>query len=164
MENSTSSNSSMYYVLGAVVLVAVIGAGYLLRPKTPATGGAQPTAMAPAAPTPTPGPITRLACDSQYYNPVIGFPKYYLSVKGGDITGPTGVNCTMTISQGNQVVNTQKLSSPLTAAPERGGSVFTCTTEGLELKPTTPTKVEVALVDDQGVKATCSAVFSLPRP
>jgi len=163
MENSTSSNSSMYYVLGAVVLVAVIGAGYLLRPKTPATGGT-PTAMAPAAPTPTPGPITRLSCDSQYYNPVIGFPKYYLSVKGGDVTGPTGVNCTMTISQGNQVINTLKLSSPLTAAPERGGSVFTCTTEGLDIKPTTPTKVDVALIDDQGAKATCSAVFSLPRP
>lgn len=153
----------MYYVLGAVVLVAVIGAGYLLRPKAPEGTGTQPTAMAPA-PTPTPGPITRLGCDSQYYNPVIGFPKYYLSVKGGDVTGPTKVDCTMTISQANKVINTENLSSPLTAAPERGGSVFTCTSQGLDIQPTTPTKVEVALVDDQGAKATCSASFSLPRP
>lgn len=154
----------MYYVLGAIVLVAVIGAGYLLRPKTAAPSGeGQPTSMAPVA-TPTPGPITRLACDSQYYNPVIGFPKYYVSVKGGDVTGPTKVDCAMTISQENRVVNTESLSSPLTAAPERGGSVFTCTTQGLELKPTIPTKVDVVLKDDQGAKATCSAVFSLPKP
>ena len=123
----------------------------------------QQTAMTPA-PTPTPGPITRLACDAQYYNPVIGFPKYYLSVKGGDITGPTKVNCTMTISQSNKVVNSVALSSPLTSAPERGGAVFTCTSDGLDLQPTVPTKVDVALVDDQGAKSTCSATFSLPRP
>ena len=161
MENSTNNNS-MYYVLGAIVLVAVIGAGYLLRPKTPAPAAA-PEAVAPVA-TPTPGPISRLSCDTQYYNPVIGFPKYYLSVRGGDVTGPTTVNCTMTMTQENRVVATEKLSSPLTAAPERGGAVFTCTTQGLALTPTVPTKVDVTLTDDQGAKASCSALFALPKP
>ena len=163
MENSTNNSNSMYYVLGAIVLVAVIGAGYLLRPKTDTTPVVSPQVMAPVA-TPTPGPISRLSCDTQYYNPVIGFPKYYLSVKGGDISGPTTVNCTMTVSQENKVVTVEKLSSPLTSAPERNGAVFTCTTQGLALAPTIPTKVDVALVDDQGAKATCSALFAMPKP
>jgi hypothetical protein len=161
MENQTSTNSSLYYVLGAVVLVAVIGAGYLLRPKAPGTQ----QAAQQAAPTvaPTPGPITRLACDTQYYNPVLGFPRYYLSVEGGDPSGPTGVDCTFTIYQENKVFATEKVTSTLTAKPERNGSVFKCTTQGLELKPTIPTRVDVALRDDQGAKATCSAIFSLPK-
>ena len=162
MDNSTSSSSSMYYVLGAIVLVAVIGAGYMLRPKTSDTTTPAPVAMAPA-PTPTPGPITRLACDTQYYNPVLGFPKYYLSEQGGDVTGATKVDCAMTMSQENKVVATQTVTSPLTANPARGGSEFKCTTPGIELKPTVPTKVDVVLTDDQGAKATCSASFSLPK-
>jgi hypothetical protein len=160
MENSTTANNTMYYVLGAIVLVAVIGAGYMLRPKSAGTSKT-PTAMAPQA-TPTPGPINRLACDTQYYNPVIGFSKYYLSVKGGDVAGATTVECTTTVSQDNKVVATDKSSSPLTANPSRGGSEFTCSTQALELKPTVPTKVDIALRDDQGARATCSAVFALP--
>lgn len=162
MDNSTN-NSSMYYVLGAIVLVAVIGAGYMLRPKTAAPTTPEPVAMAPKA-TPTPlGPITRLQCDTQYYNPVIGFAKYYLSVDGSDVSGPTTVDCTMTVSQENKVVATDKSSSPLEAKPERNGSVFRCSSAALELKPMIPTKVDVTLKDDQGAKATCSAVFALPR-
>jgi hypothetical protein len=163
MENQ-SNNNTMYYVLGAIVLVAVIAAGYLLRPKTTTQESpvVQQQAAAPIA-TPTLGPITRLACDYQFYNPVIGFPKYYLSVQGGDVTGATSVECTMTMSQANQVVATETVTSPLTAAPERNGSLFKCTTQGLELKPSVPTKVDVVLKDDQGAKATCSAVFSLPK-
>jgi hypothetical protein len=160
MENQTNNNT-MYYVLGAIVLVAVIAAGYLLRPKTPTNPTAQQIATPVASPTL--GPITRLGCDYQYYNPVVGFPKYYLSAEGADVTGATSVECTMTFTQANQVVGTQTVSSPLTAKPERSGSVFKCTTPGVELKPSVPTKVDVALKDDQGAKATCSAIFSLPR-
>jgi hypothetical protein len=162
MENSTSSNSSLYYVLGAIVLVAVIGAGYLLRPKpanVPAAGGKQVF----SGPTPTPGPITRLACETQYYNPVLGFPKYYISVEGIDPSGPESVDCTMTVTQENRIVTTEKVTTNLVAKPERNGNVFKCTTQGLELKPTIPTKVDVALRDDQGAKASCSAIFSLPK-
>ena len=161
MENSTSNNSSLYYVLGAVILVAVIGAGYLLRPKAPGTAGGQ--VVGTPAPTPTPGPITRLACDRQYYNPVLGFPKYYFSVEGADLTGPTSVTCTMTVNQENKVLTTEIVTSPLTGAPERGGNTFKCTTQGMDAKPTLPTRVDVELKDDQGAKATCSAVFSLPK-
>jgi hypothetical protein len=161
MENQTNNNT-MYYVLGAIVLVAVIAAGYLLRPKTSTPAPAAQTA-APVA-TPTLGPISRLACDYQYYNPVIGFPKYYISVEGSDVTGPTSVECTMTMYQNNQIVATQTVSSPLTAKPERSGGVFKCSTQGVDLKPAIPTKVDVALKDDQGAKATCSASFSLPKP
>jgi len=161
MENQ-SNNNTMYYVLGAIVLVAVIAAGYLLRPKPTENPAAQQATTAPVA-TPTLGPITRLGCDYQYYNPVVGFSKYYLSAEGSDVTGAASVECTMTFTQANQVVGTQTVSSPLTAKPERSGSVFKCTTPGVELKPLIPTKVEVALKDDQGAKATCSAMFTLPR-
>jgi len=152
----------MYYVLGAIVLIAVIGAGYFLRPKTTAPASQQATAPI-ATPTP-PGPISRLACDTQYYNPILGFPKYFLSVEGGDVSGPSSVECTMTISQENKVVATDTKTIPLTSKPERNGNVFKCSTDALELKPAIPTKVDVSLKDDQGAKATCSAVFSLPKP
>ena len=163
MENQPNNNT-MYYVLGAIVLVAVIAAGYLLRPKTSTQSPtAQQTTTAPPVATPTLGPITRLACDYQYYNPVVGFPKYYLSAEGGDVTGAKQVECTLTVTQNNQIVATQTVSSPLTEKPERSGSVFKCTTPGIELKQSTPTKVDVQLTDDQGAKATCSATFSLPK-
>jgi len=143
-------------------LVAVIAAGYLLRPKTSTENPTAQQVTAPVA-TPTLGPITRLGCDSQYYNPVVGFPKYYFSASGGDVTGAASVECTLTVSQAGQVVGTQTVSSPLTAAPERNGSTFKCTTPGIEAKPSIPTIVDVVLKDDQGAKATCSAKFSLPR-
>ena len=162
MENSTTTNNSMYYVLGAIVLVAVIGAGYMLKPKT-ATPEGQQAQPAAGRVVPTPGPISRLMCDTQYYNPVIGFNRYYLSVDGGDVTGATNVECTFTVNQENRVVSTEKVNSSLSAKPERGGSTFKCTTPGIELKPTIPTRVDVSLRDDQGAKATCSAVFALPK-
>jgi len=152
----------MYYVLGAIVLVAVIAAGYLLRPKTTTETPAAQQAAVPMA-TPTLGPITRLGCDYQYYNPVVGFPKYYISAQGADVTGATSVECAFTFTQAGQVVGTQTISSPLSAEPVRSGSVFKCTTPGVELKPLIPTKVDVALKDDQGAKATCSAMFTLPK-
>ena len=162
MENSTSSNSSLYYILGAIVLVAVIGAGYLLRPKTASPGGQAQVGATPTI-TPTPGPITRLACENQYYNPVLGFPKYYFSVEGADLTGPTSVDCTFTVTQENKIADSEKSTVTFTAKPERNGNVFKCTTAGVEVKPTIPTKVDVALHDDQGAKATCSAIFALPK-
>lgn len=169
MEESAKNNSTMYYVLGAVVLVAVIGAGYMLRPKT-ATPVEQPqqqvvdVPVVAATPTPTPGPITKLVCDGQYYNPVIGFPKYFLSVDGGDLPTATSVECTLTVSQENKVVASEKVSSTLSPNAERGGGVFRCSLPSLDLKPSIPTKFDVTLKDDLGAKASCSAVFGLPKP
>jgi hypothetical protein len=162
MENPTSSNSSLYYILGAIVLVAVIGAGYLLRPKSASPGGQAQQTVTPTV-SPTPGPITRLACENQYYNPVLGFPKYYFSVEGADLTGPSSVDCTMTVWQENKIVSTEKSTVYLLAKPERNGNVFKCSSTGIEVKPAIPTKVEVSLRDDQGAKATCSAIFALPK-
>jgi hypothetical protein len=161
MENQPSTNSSLYYVLGAIVLVAVIVAGYLLRPK-PATTGEQ-AAGVPATITPMSGPITELACENQYYNPVLGFPKYYFSVEGADPVGASSVDCTFTFTQENKVVAVEKVTGPLLAKPERNGNVFKCITPGLDLKPSIPTKVDVVLRDDEGAKATCSAMFTLPK-
>ncbi len=162
MENQ---NNTLYYIIGAVVLVAVIGAGYLLRPKPAQPAKEQMGAAVSTGPTPTLGPITKLGCDYQYYNPVIGFTKYYLSVEGSDVPGATKVDCTFTVSQENKVVATETVTSTdLTAKAERNGNVFKCTTQGIDLKPNVPTTVDVALVDDKDAKASCSAVFLMPRP
>jgi hypothetical protein len=162
-ESVESQNMNQYYVLGAVVLVAVVIAGYLLRSK-PSSSTASPIADVVPTATPTPGPITGLACDLQYYNPVVGLPKYYLSVEGGDVSKATKVDCTFTSSVDGKVVNTTRASSSLTAKPERGGNTFRCTTEGVELKADVPTVVDVTLKDDLKSTATCSATFLFPAP
>ena len=155
-----------YYVLGIVVLIAVVVAGYMLRPKTDTSMTAQPTqqAMQPAAPTPTPGQITKLACDVQYYNSKIGFPEYYLSVEGGDVSNATSVDCTFTASVKGKQEATVAVVSPLTASPQRGGSTFRCTTKATALQPGVASVVDVALKDDLGATATCSGAFTFPRP
>lgn len=165
-ETMENQNNTLYYIIGAVVLVAVIGAGYLLRPK-PATTAAQQAGGTVTATTPTPntGPITKLVCDTQYYNPVIAFPRYYFSAEGGDVAGATKVNCKFTLTQENKIVATESTStSELTAKTDRGGNVFKCTTSSLELKPNVPTKVDVVMTDDKNAEATCSSVFLLPKP
>lgn len=155
----------MSYVLGGVLVVAVVAGGFLLKPKAPvAPAGQQPEAMVPQT-TPTPGMITKLSCDSQYYNPVIGFEKYFLSVEGGDVGDATEVDCTMRVTQEGKVVATEKITSKLTANEARGGSVFKCSTnEALALKHSIPTKVDVTLADDKGANASCTAMFALPKP
>lgn len=163
-EQSQPLGAKQYYILGFIVLVAIVIAGYLLRGKstTPAT---TPTpAPQVVIPTPTPGPITGLACDAQYYNPVLGFPKYYLSVEGGDLSTATKVDCTITVSVDNKLVATQNVSSPLTNMPQRGGSTFRCTTPAIELTPNTPTVVDVVLKDDLKASSTCSSIFLFPAP
>ncbi len=160
----SSNNTVMSYVLGGVLVVAVVAGGFFLKPKSPApAGGQQPEAMAPQA-TPTPGMITKLACDTQYYNPVIGFEKYFLSVEGGDTGAADEVTCTTKITQEGKVVATEKNTSKLMANEARGGSTFKCSTDALALKHTIPTKVDVTLADDKGASASCTAMFALPKP
>ncbi|KKU82036.1 MAG: hypothetical protein UY10_C0043G0012 [Microgenomates group bacterium GW2011_GWA2_47_8] len=157
------SNNMVSYVLGGVLVIAVVTGGYFLRPKAPAGPAGEQSAMTPVA-TPTPGMITKLSCGTQYYNPVIGFTKYYLSVEGGGTEGASEVTCTTTVTQENEVVATEKVSVPLTANAARGGLVFTCSTPALELKPTIPTKVDIKLQDDNDATASCSTLFALPAP
>lgn len=162
-EQAQPMGTKQYYVLGLIVLIAVIVAGYLLRSKSTSTPAPTPTAQV-LAPTPTPGPITGLACDMQYYNPVLGFAKYYLSAEGGDLSSATKVDCIFTISVDNKVVATHSVSSPLTDKPQRGGSTFRCTTPSIQLTPNIPTVVDVVLKDDLKASSTCSSTFILPAP
>lgn len=162
-EQPQSMGTKQYYILGFIVLIAIVIAGYLLRSKSTPAPTPTPTVQV-VAPTPTPGPITGLACDMQYYNPVIGFPKYYLSVEGGDLSSAKKVDCTFTVSVNNKVVATEAASSPLTDKPQRGGSTFRCTTPAIDLTPNTPTVVDVVLKDDLKESSTCSSTFLLPAP
>lgn len=171
MEKETeqpTSNNTMSYVLGAVLVVAVVAGGYMLRPKTPAEPTPQTADITvvttPMAPTPTPGPITGLACDYQYYNPVIGFERYFLSVEGGDTSEASEVDCNFTVMQDEEVITTATVKSKLATNAQRGGKTFKCTTGELAIKPTVPTTVNIALTDDKNETATCSAVFALPAP
>jgi hypothetical protein len=163
-EQSQSMGTKQYYVLGFIVLIAIVVAGYLLRGKStnPATSPA-PVAVV-AAPTPTPGPITGLGCDMQYYNPVIGFPKYYLTVEGGDLSTAKKVDCTFTVTVDKKVVATETASSPLTDKPQRGGGTFRCTTPAVDITPKTPAIVDVVLKDDLKASSTCSSTFLFPAP
>ena len=163
-EEQVPQDMKQYYVLGIVVLIAVVVAGYLLRPKSgsPLTTPADQNAAVVA--TPTPGPITKLGCDLQYYNPRIGFPEYYLSVEGGDLSSATNVDCVFTASQSGKIVATEKATSPLTDKPQRGGSTFRCTTNAVKLTPRVVSVVNVELKDDKGATASCSAPFVFVAP
>lgn len=166
MANEEPEHDSMkqYYVLGIIVLIAVVVAGYLLRPKTETPAPATPTETVQAAPTPTPGPITKLACENEWYNPKIGFPEYYLSVGGADLSKAKQVDCTFDVTVAGKSVATEEASSPLTSAPDRGGSTFRCTTKAAKLTPRVATIVNISLKDDTGATATCSAPFVFPAP
>lgn len=158
---SPDESATLYYIIGAVLLVVLVVAGYfVLKPK----GESMLPALAPVVPTPTPGPITALACESQYYNPVIGFPQYYLSVEGVDLPAAKTADCTFTISEVGAVVATASAKSPMTPIPQRNGNTFRCTTGKLTLTPETSTKVDVAVKDDLGVTTTCAQTFLLPKP
>lgn len=161
----TKENTQMYYVIGAVVLVAVLVAGYLLRPKKAPeqTAGTQTQQIVAPPPTPTPGPITGLACENQYYNQVVGVPsQYFLSVEGVDLATATKETCEFTVTVNKNVVATVSKESTLTANAGRGGSTFRCTTDKLTLEKNVPTKVDVVLKNDQNQSVTCTRTFLLP--
>ncbi len=163
-ENSTNGGGNqIYYILGAVILVAIIAAGYFLRPQN-VTSPSAPTIAIPVIPTPTPGLITALACEKQYYNPVIGFAKYYVSAQGVDLANASKVDCDITVSIAGKVVATESASSPLTSSPERNGATFRCTTKGMALTPTVVSKVDFAIKDDLGKTASCTSTFTFPAP
>lgn len=152
--------SMMTYVVGAVLVVAVIAGAWYFRSKKESSVMTEPTGQQAVVATPTPGPITKLGCDQQYYNPRNGFPDYYLSVEGGDVTEATDVNCTFTARVDGKVVATSTAKSPLTASPARGGSTFRCTTKPVELAANVPTIVDVLVTDNLNASSSCSATFT----
>ncbi len=165
---STQSSPHIYYIIGAVVLVAVIAVGYFLRPQqalSPSSGSTPTTAGAgeEATPTPTKEPITELGCETQYYNPVVGIPgKYYLSVEGVDVMAASSVTCTITAEVDDVVAATETIEATLVSVPERNGKTFKCTTQGLNLTPQVPTKVTAEIKNDLGETAACFRFFNLP--
>lgn len=165
-DEEEGNDASIYYVLGGVVLVAAIAGYFLLKPKTPApaapqTAQEQQVAQAPQ-PTPTVGPITKFGCERQYYNPVVGLPRYYVSVEGTDLAQSGNVTCEFSLSVKDKVVQTAKTEAALTPSAERGGSTFRCTTNGLELAKGIATKVDVKLTNDRSQSANCSQQFIFP--
>lgn len=160
------SNAHIYYIIGAVVLVAVIAVGYFLRPQqaiTPVTTTPETAGVTTQAEPVKSEPITGLDCEQQYYNPVVGVPgNYYLSVEGVAESSATSVNCSFVAEVDEEQVGAQQISTTLIPAPERGGKTFKCTTQGMELTPTVPTKVSVELTDDLGNTSACFRFFNLP--
>jgi len=153
-------SQTLYYVVGAVIVIAIAAGAYLLRPKAaPEAPATQNPVTQPVVST---GPITQLACTNQYYNPVVGFPKFYLSTDGVDIGPAKKVDCTFTVSVAGKTVATASATSDITDVPERGGGTFKCTTKALELEKKIPTKVDVEIKDDQGATVGCNRSFSFP--
>jgi len=157
------SPSMMTYVIGAVLVLVVIAGAWYFRSKTP-TNVTEPTGSEATLVKPTLGPISGLACDQQYFNPKIGFPQYYLSVEGGNVSEAETVTCEFTAYVDEEEVASATAESPLTPQPERGGSTFRCTTEGIDLEPGVETIVDIALEDDLGETSTCTATFTFPTP
>lgn len=158
-----ASGSLTYYLLGGVVLALIAGGVYFLRPKSPPPPAGSEV-MAPIQATPVPGPITGLACDRQWYNPVIGFTKYILGVEGGDLLTTKKVVCSFSVSVAGKVMATTSAESALTSVVERGGGTFRCDSPALELEPNVPTVVDVMLKNDTNQTASCTQTFLLPQP
>jgi len=168
MENkekeSVESPSMMTYAIGAVLVLVVVAGAWYFRSQNaqPITEPTAETQEETPGLSPTPGPITELACDSQYFNPKIGFNEYYLSVEGGDINEATKVDCAFSVSVEDEEIASATAESPLTAAPQRGGKTFRCTTDAVELTPNVKSTVTVTLTDDLDASAECFAEFTFP--
>lgn len=158
------SPSMMTYVIGAVLVLAVVGGVlYFRSAKGSSTALVEPTAPTAPVATPTPGPITGLICDKIYYNQKIGFSQYYLSVEGGDLSTAKTVSCDFTAKVKGAEVAKASAESPLSDAPQRNGATFRCTTKAVDVTPKVPTVVDVALKDDLGKTSTCTATFTFPQ-
>jgi len=174
MDNSTDQpkptkkdNTILFYVLGGVIVTAVIIAGFLLyRPQQAADNNAPVLGQqAPAQPTAVPQtkPISTLSCSQQFYNTVNGVAEtYYLSTEGEAPAGVSSVTCTVTATVDNQVVASEVVTPTLNAATERGGSTFRCTTSGLKMKPGIPTKMTTDVRDNNNNMVSCNRTFLLP--
>lgn len=164
-ESTAQENGSMtYYIVGAVVLVLIAAGAYVLRPK--ATTNPAPVAtqeQVPAVATPTPGPITGLACERQWYNQKIGFNEYYIGVDGSDLMTTKKVTCSFSLSVAGKVVATTSAESTLTDVASRGGGTFMCNSPAVALEPNVATVVDVMLKNDTNKTASCTQTFVFPQ-
>lgn len=160
-ENKESSDTSLYYIIGAIALVVVIVAGYLLRPKSATTANPEQSVALPT-PTPSTGPITQFTCEDKYYNPVVGLPGVYLSAAGVDVKPATKVDCTFTATVDGKVVATESAVSDVKLDEARGGGTWRCTTKAIDLTKNVLTTVDIKVTDDQNASTTCSSDFIFP--
>jgi hypothetical protein len=150
----TEGDSSIVYIIGAVIIVAVIVAGVLLwpKPKTQEAGTTTPVVEQKKT-------ITKLGCDTQWFNPKIGFPEYYLSAEGSALSTSKTVDCTFTITSNldGKVIATEKIPAIMTEAAERGGQTFKCTTKAIALLKGTAVTMKTTVMDDLEATAACKA-------
>jgi hypothetical protein len=162
-EVNESNDSSIYYILGGVVLVAAVAGFFLLKPKEKnIEPSPSPVVQGPVV-SPTPAPITKLACEKQYYNPMTGLGKYYVSMEGVDTLTSGDVTCEFTFTVKDKVVATSTAVGKLEENSTRGGAVFRCqTVPAVELARGIPTKVTVKVENPKKEKAECSQNFIFP--
>lgn len=153
-ELSEQGDTSTVYVIGAIIVVAVIIAGILLwpkpKPQTAQTGTAGIQTAVVAKPN-----ITTLACEGFWYNSKIGFPEFYLSAEGVDVDPSKNVECTFTVTDANKTVATEKITANVTPAPERNGNAFRCISKAIELPKNTPLTLTITMKDDKNATASC---------
>jgi hypothetical protein len=159
MENETNTSqtqeeSSMIYVVGAIIVVAVIVAAVVMWPKNKTGETATPTQETKVINKPT---LTKLVCEGEWFNPVVGLPKYYLSASGGDISAGQQMECTFTVIKDKETVMTETIKVPVTQSPERGGTTFQCTTKAIEKIPqNVPVTFVSTVKNEDGLTASCS--------
>ena len=146
------------------MVVAVVAGAWYFRAKSTKSSVVTPAGQPVAVISPTPGPITNLGCDQQYFNPRVGFSEYYLSVEGGDVSDAKDVTCDFSVKIDGKEVVKSSVNSPLTASPQRGGSTFRCTTRPLAITANMLAIVDVVIKDDLNANSSCSAAFTFPQP
>jgi hypothetical protein len=152
-QTPTEAESSTLYIVGAVIIVAVIAAGVMLWPKQkPKTETATPIVEQKTM-------ITKLTCNKQWFNPKIGFAQYYLGAEGEALTTAQGATCTFTIagSVDKKVIVTESIPAVLTEVSERGGKTFICRTPAVDLPKGSSVMMGTDIKDDLGATASCAA-------
>jgi len=129
-QTTQQENSTVVYVIGAMVIVALIVTGYMLWPKGKKSESPEQPKEAQKTETKT---ISGLSCETQWYNPMIGYPKYYISAKGTDLSDSAPIECTFTIKDGAKVIATASATATITIDTERNGVTYICTTKATEL-------------------------------
>lgn len=162
-KKESQESLTMYYIIGALIVAAIAAGVYFFRPQQTATQEAGVTTQPQPLPTRPTGPIVGLACEYQYYNPVVGFPRYYLSAEGADVAETKEVTCEFTVTvAGREVAKETATEDTFSDADNRGGKTFRCSTQAVTLEKNVPTKVDVTMTNDKKETASCSSTFSLP--
>ncbi|KKS89740.1 MAG: hypothetical protein UV63_C0014G0018 [Microgenomates group bacterium GW2011_GWC1_43_11] len=156
--SQTQEEGSIVYVVGAIIVVAVIVAAVLMWPKNKPKETASPTPENKVVTKPT---LTKLVCESEWFNPVVGMPKYYLSAEGGDVSAGTQIECEFTLLKDKEAIIRETKVVPVVQSPERGGTTFKCTTKAVENIPQNTALTFVTTVkNEEGTTASCSGAVT----